>query len=88
MAFIVRDKEIVPIAIPVGKRVKICSAYVPPLPNYISDDQLWVQDVFTFQQIPWYAIRNRAEKWLLMLAIWGSITYMLSFIGRHYLGAS
>jgi hypothetical protein len=87
MAYIVRNDEIVPIAIPVGKRVKIGSAYVAPLPNHIDNDQLWIQDVFTFNQIPWYAVRNRAEKWLLMLVLWGAITMMLSFIGRYYLGA-
>ena len=31
MAYIIRDGEIVPVPIPVGKRVKIGSAYIPPL---------------------------------------------------------
>ena len=42
MAHIIRDGEIVPIAIPVGKRIKIGSAYIAPLENHIADDQLYV----------------------------------------------
>lgn len=86
MAYIIRDNEIVPVAIPLGKRVKIGSAYIQPLENHISNDQLWIQDVFTFNQIPWYAIKNRMEKWFLMTVIWGACFYVLSFIAR-YLGA-
>jgi hypothetical protein len=87
MAHIIRDGEIVPIAIPVGKRVKIGSAYIAPLENHIADDQLWIQDVFTFNSIPWYAIKNRFEKYLLGFVIWGTLTYILTMIGRYYLGA-
>lgn len=47
MAFYVRNDEIIPVAIPVGKRVKIGSAYIPPLDNHISNDQIWIQDIFT-----------------------------------------
>lgn len=83
MAFIVREEEVVPIAIPLGKRVKIGSAYNPPLENYVSNDQLWIQDVFAFNQIPWYAIRNRAEKWLFLVALWGSVVYMLNMLARY-----
>lgn len=85
MAFIIRDGEMVPIPIPTGKRVKIGSAYIRPLENHISNDQLWVQDVFTFNSIPWYAIKYRFEKWLLYAVLWGSTAYILSFIGRYYL---
>lgn len=87
MAYIIRDGEIVPVPIPVGKRVKIGSAYIPPLENHIASDQLWIQDVFTFGQIPWYAIKNRMEKYILVFILWGAITYMLAMIGRYYLGA-
>jgi hypothetical protein len=87
MAYIIRDGEIVPVPIPVGKRVKIGSAYIPPLENHIASDQLWIQDVFTFHTIPWYAIRNRYEKYILLFILWGSITYMLTMIGRYTLGA-
>jgi hypothetical protein len=86
MAYYVRDGEIVPVAVPLGKRVKIGSSYVAPLDNHIANDQLWIQDVFTFNQIPWYAIKNRLEKWLVMAVLWGSCFYILTFIGR-YLGA-
>jgi hypothetical protein len=82
MAFIVRDNEIVPIAIPVGKRVKIGSHYNPPLENYVANDQLWIQDIYTFNQIPWYAIKNRFEKWMLYAILWCSTFYMLTLIGR------
>jgi hypothetical protein len=87
MAFIVRDNEIVPVAIPLGKRVKIGKNYIAPLPNYIDNDQLWIQEVFTFNNLPWYAIKNRFEKGLLLFALWGSIVLMLTMIGRYYLGA-
>lgn len=87
MAYIVRDGEIVPVPIPVGKRVKIGSAYLPPLDNHIANDQLWIQDIFTFNNLPWYAIKSRFEKYLLGFVLWGAIVYMLSFIGRYYLGA-
>ena len=86
MAFIIRNDEIVPIAIPLGKRVKIGSAYIAPLENHIANDQLWIQDVFTFKTLPWYAIKNRLEKYLVLWVLWGSIFYVLSFIAR-YLGA-
>jgi len=87
MAYIIRNDEIVPVAIPVGKRVKIGSAYIPPLENYIANDQLWIQDVYTFNSIPWYAIRNRFEKWLLLATLWGGVFVMLTMIGRFWLGA-
>ena len=87
MAHIIRDGEIVPIAIPLGKRVKIGSAYEPPLENYVANDQLWIQDVFTFNTIPWYAIKNRFEKYLVGFAIWGTLVYALTMIGRYFLGA-
>lgn len=87
MAYIVRDNEIVPVPIPVGKRVKIGKNYVAPLPNYISDDQLWIQEIFTFNNLPWYAIKNRLEKWFLMFVLYGAIVVMLTMIGRYYLGA-
>lgn len=83
MAFIVRDGEMIPIAIPVGKRVKIGSNYQEPLENHVAHDQLWIQDIYTFNQIPWYAIKNRFEKWLLYAILWCSVTYMLTLIGRH-----
>ena len=85
MAFIVRDGEIVPIAIPVGKRVKIGSHYNPPTENYVAHDQLWIQDIYTFNQIPWYAIKNRFEKWLLYAILWCSTFYMLTLIGRYWM---
>jgi hypothetical protein len=75
MAHIIRDGEIVPIAIPLGKRVKIGSAYEPPLENYVANDQ------------PWYAIKNRFEKYLVGFAIWGTLVYALAMIGRYFLGA-
>ena len=83
MAFIVRDNEIVPVAIPIGKRVKIGCNYRAPLENYVANDQLWIQDIYTFNQIPWYAIKYRLEKWMLYAILWGSVTYMLSVIGRY-----
>lgn len=85
MAYIIRDGDIVPVAIPVGRRIKIGINYQRPIENYISNDQLWIQDVFTFNHIPWYAIKYRAEKWIFYAALWGSIVYVLSFIGRHYI---
>ena len=87
MAFIVRDNEIVPIAIPLGKRIKIGSNYTAPYENYVANDQLWIQDVFTFNNIPWYAIRNRFEKYLVVGVIYFAIVLILSMIGRYYLGA-
>ena len=87
MAYIMRDNEIVPVPIPVGKRVKIGSAYIPPLQNHIANDQLWIQDVFAFRSLPWYAIKNRFEKWLFLGALWGAVVVMLNMIGRYYLNA-
>jgi len=87
MAFIIRNDEIVPVPIPLGKRVKIGSAYLAPLENHIANDQLWIQDVFAFNNIPWYAIRNRYEKYFVALAIYFAIVVILSMIGRHFLGA-
>lgn len=80
-----RDHEIVPVPIPVGKKIKIGKHYLPPLENHIANDQLWIQDIFTFKQIPWYAIKYRFEKWMVYAILWGSITYVLSFIGRYFL---
>lgn len=83
MAYIVRNEEIVPVPIPVGKRVKIGSAYNPPLKNYVFNDQLWIQDVFAFKQIPWYAIRNRFERWLFLACMWFASFYILTIVGRY-----
>ena len=87
MAYIVRDNEIVPIAIPQGQRVKIGSNYRAPLQNHIATDQLWIQDVFTFSQIPYYAVRFRFEKYLVQASIWLGIVVMFGMIGRYLLGA-
>ena len=87
MAHIVRDGEIVPIPIPLNQRVKIGQHYQPPQLNYIDSDQLWIQDVYTFKQIPWYAIKNRYERYFLYGTLWFSVFVILNLIGRHYLGA-
>ena len=87
MAYYVRDGEIVPVAVPLGRRVKIGSNYREPLPNHIANDQLWVQDVYTFSQIPFYAIKFRFERYLTVAALWFACFVVLTFIGRHYLGA-
>jgi hypothetical protein len=83
MAHIIRDREVVPIAIPLGKRVKIGSNYREPLENHMANDQLWIQDIFTFNQIPWYAIKNRTEKWFVYAVLSCSMIYILSFLGRY-----
>ena len=87
MAYIVRDNEIVPIAIPQGRRVRIGSNYRAPLVNHIANDQLWIQDVFTFGNIPYYAVRFRFEKYLVQASLWLGVVVMLSMIGRYLLGA-
>ena len=87
MAHIVRDGEIVPIPIKLNQRVKIGRYYQPPQLSYLSNDQLWVQDVYTFKQIPWYMVKNRFERYLLYATLYGAIVVMLTMIGRHYLGA-
>jgi hypothetical protein len=85
MAYIIRDDEIVPIAIPVGKRIKIGLMYNRPVENYVSNDQLWIQDIYAFNILPWYAVRNRAFKYLVGFSIWGSIVYMMNMLARYYL---
>ena len=87
MAHIVRDGEIVPIPIPLNQRVKIGRYYEPPQLNHIANDQLWIQDVYTFNQIPWYMIKNRFERYLLYAVLYGAIVVMLTMIGRYWLGA-
>ena len=87
MAYIVRDNEIVPIAIPQGKRVKIGSNYRAPLANHIANDQLWIQDVFTFSNIPYYAVRFRFERYLVQTSLWLGVVVMFGMIGRYLLNA-
>ena len=87
MAYIVRDNEIVPIAIPPGRRVKIGSNYRAPLANHIAMDQLWIQDVFTFSNIPYYAVRFRFERYLVQASLWLGVVVMFSMIGRYLLNA-
>ena len=87
MAHIIRDGEIVPIPIPLNQRVKIGRYYQPPQLNHIASDQLWIQDVYTFRQIPWYMIKNRFERYLLYAVLYGAIVVMLTMIGRYWLGA-
>jgi hypothetical protein len=87
VAHIVRDGEIVAIPIPLNQRVKIGRYYQPPQLNYIDNDQLWIQDVYTFKQIPWYMIKNRFERYLLYAVLYGAIVVMLTMIGRYWLGA-
>lgn len=87
MAYIIRDNEIVPVPIPVGKGVKIGSNYRAPLQNHIADDQLWVQDVFAFSSIPYYAVRFRFERYLITATVWISLVVMFGMIGRYLLSA-
>jgi len=87
LAHIIRDGEIVAVPIPLNQRVKIGRYYQPPQLNHISNDQLWIQDVYAFKQIPWYAIRNRYERYFLYAVLWFSVVNILVLIGRHYLGA-
>jgi hypothetical protein len=87
VAHIVRDGEIVAIPIQLNQRVKIGCYYQPPQLNYLDRDQLWIQDVYVFKQIPWYMIKNRFERYLLYAALYGAIVVMLTMIGRHWLGA-
>lgn len=87
MAYYIRDGELIPIPIPLNQRVKIGRYYQPPQLNHISNDQLWIQDIYVFNQIPWYMIRNRLEKYFLYAVIYLSILVMLITIGRHWLGA-
>jgi hypothetical protein len=87
LAHIIRDGEIVAVPIKLNCRVKIGKHYQPPQLNYLANDQLWIQDVYVFKQIPWYMIKNRLERYLLYLVLYGAIVAMLSMIGRYWLGA-
>lgn len=87
MAHIIRDGEIVAIPIKLNQRVKIGRYYQPPQLSYLANDQLWIQDVYTFNQIPWYMIKNRFERYLLYAILYGAIVVMLTMIGRYWLGA-
>lgn len=83
MAYYIRDQEIVPVAIPVGKRVKIGKDYIEPLGNYIANDQLWIQDIYTFNNLPWYAIRNRYERYLVYLTLWFAWFVVAVMLARY-----
>lgn len=83
MAYYIRDQEIVPVAIPVGKRVKIGKDYIEPLSNYIANDQLWIQDIYTFNNLPWYAIRNRYERYLVYLTLWFAWFVVAVMLARY-----
>jgi hypothetical protein len=85
MAYYIRDQEIVPVAIPIGKRVKIGKDYIEPLGNYIANDQLWIQDIYTFNNLPWYAIRNRYERYLTYLTLWFA-WFVIAIMLARYLG--
>ena len=87
MAHIIRDGEIVAIPIKLNQRVKIGKFYQPPQLSYLANDQLWIQDVYTFKQIPWYMIKHRFERYLLYGVIYGCMVWMLVMIGRYWLGA-
>jgi hypothetical protein len=87
VAHIIRDGEIIAIPIPLNQRVKIGRHYQPPQLNYLANDQLWIQDVYVFKQIPWYMIKNRFERYLLFGVLWFSVVVILNLIGRYYLGA-
>lgn len=85
MAYYIRDQEIVPVAIPVGKRVKIGKDYIKPLKNYIANDQLWIQDIYTFNNLPWYAIRNRYERYFVYATLWFA-WFVIAVMLARYLG--
>jgi len=85
MAYYIRDQEIVPVAIPLGGRVKIGKHYDPPLVNYIANDQLWIQDIYTFNNLPWYAIRNRYERYFVYAALWFA-WFVVAVMTARYLG--
>jgi hypothetical protein len=85
MAYYIRDQEIVPVAIPLGRRVKIGKDYIEPLGNYIANDQLWIQDIYTFNNLPWYAIRNRYERYLVYLTLWFA-WFVIAVMLARYMG--
>jgi len=85
MAYYIRNQEIIPVAIPLGRRVKIGRDYIQPLENYIARDQLWIQDIYTFNNLPWYAIRNRYERYLIYLTLWFA-WFVVAVMLARYLG--
>ena len=85
MAYYIRDQEIIPVAIPLGGRVKIGKHYDPPLENYIANDQLWIQDIYTFNNLPWYAIRNRYERYLIYATLWFA-WFVIAIMLARYMG--
>jgi hypothetical protein len=66
-------------------RPKIGSAYEPPKPNYLADDQLWIQSVFTFKRVPAYAIRDRQAKLLLLGSLYFGAVLMIGQVARFLL---
>lgn len=64
-------------------RPKIGSAYEPPKPNYLADDQLWIQSIYTFKRVPAYAIRDRQAKLLLLGSLYFGGVLMLGQIARY-----
>lgn len=85
MAYYIRNQEIVPVAIPLGGRVKIGKDYIEPLGNYIANDQLWIQDIYTFNNLPWYAIRNRYERYLIYATLWFA-WFVIAVMLARYMG--
>ena len=66
-------------------RPKIGSAYEPPKPNYLADDQLWIQSIYTFKRVPAYAIHDRQAKLLLLGSLYFGGVLMLGQIARYLL---
>jgi hypothetical protein len=66
-------------------RPKIGSAYEPPKPNYLADDQSWIQSVFTFKRVPAYAIRDRQAKLLLLGSLYFGAVLMIGQVARFLL---
>lgn len=66
-------------------RPKIGSSYEPPKPNYLADDQLWIQSIYTFKRVPAYAIRDRQAKLLLLGSLYFGGVLMLGQIARYLL---
>jgi hypothetical protein len=85
MAWIIRGNTVEWIEVKPEKRVKIGSAYQPPQINYVESDQVWIQDIMTFNKSPWVWNPLKVPEWIFTGFACAAISVVFSLLVRRYL---
>ena len=72
------------VSLPTTPKVVIGCKYQRPRPQYMHRDQVWIQDVFTFNTLPAGALRFVWGRRLVWFSLYGSVVLVLQMLARYY----